>query len=94
MENLKNIAEIFIMLGNELNKIADEKSKQEEKEVLLSKQDVLDKYKCFNSSSLNNAVKNGLISYKVGKNRFYKAIDIDNWISEKSVDSHKSFIRF
>ena len=65
MKDLKNLAEIFIMLGNELNKIADEKDKQEEeKEVLLSKQDVLDKYKCF------------------------------NWISEKSVDSHKSFIGF
>lgn len=95
MENLKNLADIFIKLGTELNKIAEDNlKKNEEKEVLLTKQDVLDKYKCFNSSSLYNAVQNGLPSYKVGRNRYYKSVDIDNWISSKSSVSHKSFIGF
>ena len=92
---IQYLGDVFIKLGNELKKIADEQEKtNENKDVLLSKQDVLDKYKCFNSSSLNNAIKNGLISYKVGKRRYYKAVDIENWICEKSVDSQKSFIRF
>lgn len=89
------LGDVFIKLGTELKKISEMQDKTiEQKEELLSKQDVLDKYKCFNSSSLNSAVKNGLISYKVGRNRYYKSIDIDNWISDKSVDSDKSFVKF
>ena len=98
MENLKNIADILIKLGTELNKIADDitiKTEKEDKEVLLTKEEVLEQYKCFNSSSLYSAVQNGLPSYKVGRHRYYKAVDIDTWISNKSEDvSHKSFVRF
>lgn len=92
---IEYLGDVFIKLGTELKKIAEVQDQtNEEKEVLLSKQDVLNKYPCFSSSSLNSAVKNGLVSYKVGRNRYYKSIDIDNWISDKSVDSRKSFIGF
>ena len=97
MEELNNIADIFIRLGNELKTIAEEsqiKNNSDEKETLLTKQEVLDKYKCFNTSSLYSALQNGLPSYKVGKHRYYKSADIDNWISTKSVVSHKSFVKF
>ena len=68
MNYTKELADLFIKFGNELNKLAmqveETKTEQENKEELLTKKMVLEKFPIFNESSLYRATNyNGLISY-------------------------------
>lgn len=89
---LTKVANHFIELGNMLNEISKElESKetiQENKEELLSRGKVLERYPIFNESSLYRATKfKGLSSYQLGKHTYYKSADIDAWIESQKVKS-------
>lgn len=98
MNYTKELADLFIRFGNELNKLAmeAEKTKTEEtKEELLTKKMVLEKFPIFNESSLYRATAyNGLTSYKLGKHRYYKAVDIEEWINLQKAETPKPYVGF
>lgn len=99
MNYTKELADLFIRFGNELNKLAmqaeETKSEEENKEELLTKKMVLEKFPIFNENSLYRATTySGLISYKLGKHRYYKAVDIEEWINLQKAETPKPYVGF
>lgn len=52
---------------------------------LLTPQEVCAIYPCFNDGSLRDATKNQLPYLKIGKHRFYRTKDIDEWLDKQVV---------
>ena len=99
MNYTKELADLFIRFGNELNKLAmqveETKTEEENKEELLTKKMVLEKFPIFNESSLYRATTySGLISYKLGKHRYYKAVDIEELINLQKAETPKPYVGF
>lgn len=98
MINTKELAELFIRFGNELNELSIQQAVSENeknKEKLLTEKEVIEKYSFFNKTSLYRAVNyRGLKSYKINSHRFYKVSDIEEWIESQSVETPKPFVGF
>ena len=95
---IKELADLFIRFGKELNELANEVSTNEEtksKNELLDEQQVIERYTFFNKTALYRAVSyRGLKSYKINNHRYYKTSDIDEWIESQRIDTPASFIGF
>ena len=52
---------------------------------LLTPQEVCEIYPCFNDGTLREATKNQLPYLKIGKHRFYRIKDIDEWLDKRVI---------
>ena len=52
---------------------------------LLTPQEVCEIYSCFNDGTLREATKNQLPYLKIGKHRFYRIKDIDEWLDKRVI---------
>lgn len=52
---------------------------------LLTPQEVCEIYPCFNDGTLRDATKNQLPYLKIGKHRFYRIKDIDEWLDKRVI---------
>ena len=52
---------------------------------LLTPQEVCAIYPCFNDGTLREATKNQLPYLKIGKHRFYRIKDIDEWLDKRVI---------
>lgn len=87
--NYKNLdmADLFLMLGEQLKNsplTGDNLSLKVNKD-LLTPQEVCAIYPCFNDGTLRDATKNQLPYLKIGKHRFYRTKDIDDWLDKQVI---------
>ena len=98
MNYTKQLADLFIRFGNELNELSHQQAVSENeknKEELLTEKEVIEKYNFFNKTSLYRAMTvRGLKSYKINSHRFYKVSDIEEWIESQKVETPKPFVGF
>lgn len=52
---------------------------------MLTPQEVCTLYPCFNDVTLRDATKNKLPYLKIGKHRFYRTKDIDEWLDKQTI---------
>lgn len=96
MNYTKEIANLFIRFGNELNEISRQQELTKvEKNKLLTEKEVIEEYGFFNRTSLYKATKlKGLKSYKINSHRFYKESDIEEWIEQQKEETTKPYVGF
>lgn len=78
-----NIADLFLMLGEQLKNSPGLTMKTGND--LLTPQEVCTIYPCFNDGTLRDATKKGLPYHKIGKHRYYKPKEIDDWIDKQVI---------
>jgi hypothetical protein len=91
-QNILKLANLFIEFGNMLNESAKEfaDSNSARDTSLLSEEETLKKYNFLSHAKLLKASENeGLPFYKIGRKRYYKISDIDNWLDSKVVITYK-----
>lgn len=98
MNYTKELANLLIKIGNELNELVKEQTlekKNTQIDKLMNEKEVLEKYSFFNKTSLYRAYTTGdLVTYKINSHRFYKESDIQNWIENHKVKPTKSLVKF
>ncbi len=97
MNYTKQLADLFIRFGNELNELSQQAVSENEKneDKLLTEKEVMEKYNFFNKTSLYRAITiRGLKSYKINSHRYYKVSDIEEWIENQKVEIVKPFVGF
>lgn len=98
MANIKELADLFIRFGKELNELVEKEVEKEEvknEKELLNEKEVIEKYAFFNKTALYRAVAyRGLKSYKINNHRYYKDSDIKEWIENQKIETPTPYIGF